>query len=397
METMKQYSKQVKRALLRVDFNVPVDNGAITDFTRIKSAIPTIKHLLNLDYNIIIMSHFGRPKGWDNTFSLRLMVDPLSKMLGIDVMFYSQHILNNETGKLPLERVVLLENIRFYKEETSDDYAFSKHLSQYGDIYVNDAFGVSHREHASVHGIKQFFKENKYKGILIDQELKELNKIKQHPAHPLTLVIGGSKVSSKIKVLEYFLGIADNIIIGGGMAFPFIKLLNGKIGKSLCKDAELLVALSFMKKAENTKTKIILPIDCVTSAEIKSQAKTLIVDIKEIPDNYMGLDIGPKSIELFTLVISKSKSILWNGPMGVFEINEFSEGTNSIARAITDELNQETYSLAGGGDTLAAISKIGINNKFSYLSTGGGAMLDFFQDHSLPGITKLKSLVDLPN
>tara|TARA_B110000444_G_scaffold88019_1_gene83198 strand:+ start:1146 stop:2339 length:1194 start_codon:yes stop_codon:yes gene_type:complete len=397
METMKQYSKQVKRALLRVDFNVPVDNGAITDFTRIKSAIPTIKHLLNLDYNIIIMSHFGRPKGWDNTFSLRLIVDPLSKMLGIDVMFYSQHILNNETGKLPLERVVLLENIRFYKEETSDDYAFSKHLSQYGDIYVNDAFGVSHREHASVHGIKQFFKENKYKGILIDQELKELNKIKQHPAHPLTLVIGGSKVSSKIKVLEYFLGIADNIIIGGGMAFPFIKLLNGKIGKSLCNDAELLVALSFMKKAENTKTKIILPIDCVISAEIKSQAKTLIVDIKEIPDNYMGLDIGPKSIELFTLVISKSKSILWNGPMGVFEINEFSEGTNSIARAITDELNQEIYSLAGGGDTLAAISKIGINNKFSYLSTGGGAMLDFFQDHSLPGITKLKSLVDLHN
>ena len=394
---MKQYSKQVKRALLRVDFNVPIDKGKITDFTRIKSTIPTINQLLNLNYNIIILSHFGRPKGWDNNLSLRLIVDPLSKMLGKDVMFYNEHILNNKTRELPLEEVILLENIRFYKEETSDDYTFSKHLSQYGDIYVNDAFGVSHREHASVHGIKQFFQDNKYKGILMDQELKELNKIKQHPPQPLTLVIGGSKVSSKIKLLEYFLGTADSIIIGGGMAFPFIKLLNGEIGKSLCKDSELLVAMSFIKKAEKTKTKIILPLDCVASAEIKSQAKTIIVDIKEIPDNYMGLDIGPKSIKLFTLVISQSKSILWNGPMGVFEINEFSEGTNSIARAITDELNKEIYSLAGGGDTLAAISKIGINNKFSYLSTGGGAMLEFFQGHSLPGITKLKSLVDLTN
>lgn len=394
---MKQYSKQVKRALLRVDFNVPIDKGKITDFTRIKSTIPTITHLLNLNYNIIIMSHFGRPKGWDNNFSLRLIVAPLSKMLGKDVVFYNEHILNNKTRELPLEEVILLENIRFYKEETTDDYNFSKHLSQYGDIYVNDAFGVSHREHASVHGVKQFFQDNKYKGILIDQELKELNKIKQHPSQPLTLIIGGSKVSSKINLLEYFLGTADNIIIGGGMAFPFIKLLNGEIGKSLCKDSELLVATSFMKKAKNTKTKIILPLDCVASTELKSQAKTLIVDIKEIPDNYMGLDIGPKSIALFTSVIYQSKSILWNGPMGVFEINDFSEGTNSIARAITDELNKETYSLAGGGDTLAAISKIGINNKFSYLSTGGGAMLEFFQDHSLPGITKLKSLVDLPN
>ena len=394
---MKQYSKQVKRALLRVDFNVPIDKGKITDFTRIKSTIPTINQLLNLNYNIIILSHFGRPKGWDNNLSLRLIVDPLSKMLGKDVMFYNEHILNNKTRELPLEEVILLENIRFYKEETSDDYTFSKHLSQYGDIYVNDAFGVSHREHASVHGIKQFFQDNKYKGILMDQELKELNKIKQHPPQPLTLVIGGSKVSSKIKLLEYFLGTADSIIIGGGMAFPFIKLLNGEIGKSLCKDSELLVAMSFIKKAEKTKTKIILPLDCVASAEIKSQAKTITVDIKEIPDNYMGLDIGPKSIALFSSVIFQSKSILWNGPMGVFEINEFSEGTNSIARAITDELNKEIYSLAGGGDTLAAISKIGINNKFSYLSTGGGAMLEFFQGHSLPGITKLKSLVDLTN
>jgi phosphoglycerate kinase len=394
---MKQYSKQVKRALLRVDFNVPIDKGKITDFTRIKSTIPTITYLLNLNYNIIIMSHFGRPKGWDNNFSLRLIVAPLSKMLGKDVAFYNEHILNNTIRELPLEEVILLENIRFYKEETTNDYTFSKHLSQYGDIYVNDAFGVSHREHASVHGVKQFFKDNKYKGILIEQELKALNKIKQYPPQPLTLIIGGSKVSSKINLLEYFLGTADNIIIGGGMAFPFIKLLNGEIGKSFCKDSELLVARSFMKKAEKTKTKIILPLDCIASAEIKSQGKTLIVDIKDIPDNYMGLDIGPKSIKLFTLVISQSKSILWNGPMGVFEINEFSEGTNSIARAITDELNKETYSLAGGGDTLAAISKIGINNKFSYLSTGGGAMLEFFQDHSLPGVTKLKSLVNLTN
>ena len=394
MGDKKIFPNSLRRALLRVDFNVPINKGEITDFTRIETALPTIRHLLNLKYNIVIITHLGRPNGWDPDLSLHILVAPLSKMLGREVFFYDSNILNSSTKELPLKEITLLENIRFYTQETSNDFEFSKNLAAYGDIYVNDAFGVSHRKHASVYGIRQFFK-SKYMGKLVDKELKELNKIKKNPQHPLTLVIGGSKVSSKIKLLDFFLDLADNIIIGGGMAFPFIKLSNGQIGKSLCKDSELELAKSFVKKTSYSGTKIILPVDCVSSTEISNNSDIVINDIRKIPSNYMGLDIGPKSIELFSSIIFQSKSILWNGPMGVFEIAKFSGGTDTVAKAIVKQINNESYCLAGGGDTLSAISNLSIGNKFSYLSTGGGAMLEFFQENDLPGVLKLQPLKDL--
>ena len=389
--------KRKRTALLRVDFNVPIYNNTISDTKRIRAAIPTIELLLRLQFKVVIVSHHGRPKMWNKENSLERIVEPLSRLLGQEVLFFKQSLLGSELEKthLPSAPIILLENIRFYKEELSNDLKFCEKLSKLGDIYINDAFGVSHRFHSSVSGIHNFFSNKKYRGLLIEKELNELSKIKTSPNQPFTVIVGGSKIASKIIMLSYFLGKADNIIVGGGMAFPFIKALGGKVGGSLCAENEVALASSFIAQSKHVKTNFILPDDAVVADSITNYQFVKTVDIRRIPSDYMGLDIGPKSIEKFGGIIDKSKSLLWNGPMGVFEQKDFSAGTFTIAQKIAERKSKELYSLAGGGDTLSAISTCGIQGGFSYLSTGGGAMLDFFKKTTLPGINSLKSISNL--
>jgi len=381
--------KALKRVLIRVDYNVPIYNGTISDLTRIKSTIPTINFFLDLGKQVILISHLGRPKVKAKEYSLQIIVDPLSKLLKKDVFFYQDWMLNpiNLNNKTD---VVLLENLRFYPEEINNDRLFAERLSRFGDIYVNDAFGVSHRNHASIFGILEFFK-HKYQGFLLEKEIKELNALKNSKKKPFTVVIGGSKIGSKIHILETFLNIADNILIGGGMSFPFVRKTGGQIGSSLCLDDELEIVADFLYKAKKTKTNIILPVDCVITDNIKSRSRISIKEIDSIPENYMGVDIGPKTIKLFEKYILDSKLIMWNGPMGIAEIEEFSNGTRKIANYIVKSTDLGAYSLIGGGDTVSDVARFGLKSKFSYVSTGGGAMLEFFKNNYLePTIDLIK-------
>jgi len=387
------FLKSINKVLIRVDFNVPIKNGNVLDFTRIKAALPTIKYFLKHNLKIVLISHLGRPVPRDESLSLKIIQPVLTKVLKKEVVFLKKIVADDErVNKLPNGTVILLENLRFYQEEGVNDLSFAEKLASYGDIFVNDAFGVAHRSHASTVGIKKFFVNKAYKGFLLNQELRELEKMKNNPKLPFTVIVGGGKIGSKIHMLKSFLNIADNILIGGGMAFPFIKQMGGKIGKSLCIKDELSVVDDFLTEIERSNTKLILPKDCITTTKISDDGEKNLMDIKKISEGHMGVDIGPETIELFKKTILGSNSIVWNGPMGVSEIDRFSLGTKQIAKTILAKTRLGAYSLIGGGDTISDITRFGFKNQFSYVSTGGGAMLDFFKNHPFTAVENLKNI-----
>ena len=395
------------KALVRVDFNVPLDaNFNITDDTRMSATIPTIKKILSDGGSVILISHFGRPKdGPTDKYSLKHLVKHLHELLndhpqpttddrGTNVFFADDCIGEQAAitaNMLKPGEVLLLENLRFYKEEEKGDAAFAEKLSKLGDVYVNDAFGTAHRAHASTAVIAQFFSpENRMFGLLMNSEVSSAEKVLHHSEKPFTAIIGGAKVSDKILIIENLLEIATDIIIGGGMAYTFIKARGGKIGNSLCENDRLDVALDILAKATEKGVSIHLPENSVCADKFAADADTQVTMSDAIPDGWMGLDIGPKAVGVFSEVIRNSKTILWNGPMGVFEMEKFQNGTKSIALAVAEATANGAFSLVGGGDSVAAVNQFNLADKVSYVSTGGGAMLEYFEGKVLPGIAAIK-------
>ena len=394
MKTVDSYNFKGKRALIRVDFNVPLnDKFEITDDNRLKAAMPTIKKILADGGSVVLMSHLGRPKeGPEDKFSLRHVVPYLSDKLGIDVQFASDCIGAEaiaKSGALKAGEVLVLENLRFYKEETKGDVEFARKLSVHGDVWVNDAFGTAHRAHASTAVIAQFFKD-KVCGYVIEAELVNAEKVLKSGERPLTAIMGGAKIGDKILIIENLMEKVDNLIIGGGMAYTFFKAQGGNIGQSLCQEENLDLALSLLKKAKDLGVNLLMPEDTVTADAFDNEANTKIADIMNIDDDYQGLDIGPKTIESFKEVIVKSKTILWNGPMGVFEFPNFAVGTNAIAAAVVEATENGAFSLIGGGDSAAAVNILGYGDQVSYISTGGGALLEYMEGKVLPGVAALE-------
>ncbi len=382
-----------KKIIMRVDFNVPLDKEFnVTDETRIYSAVPSIKKILGDGGSVVLMSHLGRPKdGPENKFSLKHIISSLQKYLeGITILFTDDCISESAfktSGDLKPNQVLLLENLRFYKEEEKGDVEFAKKLSQHGDIYINDAFGTAHREHASTATIAQFFDTNhKGFGYLISAEVENATKLLNGAEKPVTAIVGGAKVSDKILLLEKLIDNMDHILIGGGMAYTFLAAKGGKIGNSLFEPDFVDVALKVLEKAKANNTIIYLPEDSVIADKFSADAESKTVNSDQIPDGWMGLDIGPKAIEVYCGVIKNSKTILWNGPMGVFEFEKFSNGTFSVAKAVADSTRKGAFSLIGGGDSVSAIHKSGLSDQVSYISTGGGAILEFLEGKELPGI-----------
>ena len=395
MITIDSFSFKGKRALIRVDFNVPLNaQYEIKDDTRIRAAIPTIKKVLADGGSVILMSHMGRPKGApEEKYSLKHIVDHLSKALSTNVIFVGDCIGENSVhaaNTLKPGEVLLLENLRFYKEEEKGNEEFAEKLSKLGDIYVNDAFGTAHRAHASTAVIAKFFPGNKCFGYVMSNELENINKVLKGAEKPFTAIMGGAKVSDKILILEEMLNIADRIIIGGGMSFTFIKALGGNIGKSLCEEDRLETALQILKDAKTKGVEIYLPVDSIVADNFSNDANIKTVDVKNIPDGWMGLDIGPATEKIYAEAISTSKTILWNGPMGVFEMSNYESGTKTMAHAIADATSKGSYSLIGGGDSVAAINKYHLADKVSYVSTGGGALLEYIESGTLPGIVAVE-------
>jgi phosphoglycerate kinase len=402
MSTFSSHNFKNERALIRVDFNVPVKNGEITDDTRIRAALPTINKVLADGGSVVLMSHWGRPlrdieKKPNLTladFSLKPVVAHLSELLGKDVLFSDDCISADAAEKaanLQPGQVLLLENLRYYKEEEKGDKAFAEKLSKLGDIYVNDAFGTAHRAHASTAIIAQFFAPDKRMfGLLMESEVLAAEKVMHSSQKPFTAIIGGAKVSDKIMIIENLLDRATDIIIGGGMAYTFFKAEGGQIGNSLCEDDRMDMALDLMKKAAEKGVYIHLPADSIIADKFAADANTSSALSNEIPVGWMGLDISNMAIEQFKKVISCSKTILWNGPMGVFEMDKFQHGTKAIALAVAEATKNGAYSLVGGGDSVAAVNKFHLADKVSYVSTGGGAMLEYFEGKELPGIAAIK-------
>jgi len=390
MKTLNDFNFNHKKALIRVDFNVPLDdNFKVTDATRIEAAKPTIDKILADGGSVILMSHLGRPKGKESKYSLQHILDKTSEVLGKKVKFAEDCIgpVAEEAAKnLQPGEILLLENLRFYSEEEAGDIDFSKKLASLGDIYVNDAFGTAHRAHASTTIIAQFFPNDKCFGTLLAKEIESLNKVLKNSEKPVTAVLGGSKVSSKITVIENILDKVDHMIIGGGMTFTFIKALGGKIGDSICEDDKLDLALEILEKAKEKNVEIHLPVDVIAANAFSNDAETQVVNVNEIPDGWQGLDAGPESLERFKKVILESKTILWNGPLGVFEMEKFANGTISLGEFIAEATQKGAFSLVGGGDSVAAVKQFGLEPKMSYVSTGGGAMLEMLEGKSLPGI-----------
>ena len=395
MKTLNDINFNTKKALIRVDFNVPLDeNFNVTDATRIEAAKPTIDHILAHGGSVILMSHLGRPKGIQDEFSLRHIVDKVSEVLQVPVTFASDcigQVAKNAAAHLKQGQVLLLENLRFYKEEEAGDVSFAKQLASLGDIYVNDAFGTAHRAHASTTIIAQFFPSTKCFGALLAKEIESLNKVLKNSEKPVTAVLGGSKVSSKITVIENILDKIDHMIIGGGMTFTFIKALGGQIGNSLCEDDKLDLALEILAKAKAKNVQIHLPVDVVAANAFANDAQTQVVNVNAIPDGWQGLDAGPKSLEAIKEVILQSKTILWNGPLGVFEMDSFANGTIKLGEFIAEATLNGAFSLVGGGDSVAAVKQFGFEPKMSYVSTGGGAMLEMLEGKDLPGIAAILS------
>ena len=395
MKTLDTFNFKNQKALIRVDFNVPLNaDFKVTDNSRIVGAKPSILKVLRDGGAAILMSHLGRPKGVEAKFSLEHIVTEVSKVLGVEVLFVSDCIgskVENAVANLKPGQVLLLENLRFYSEEVAGDVTFAENLSKWGDIYVNDAFGTAHRAHASTAIIAQFFPNTKCFGYLLEKEIVSIKKVLEDSQKPVTAILGGAKVSSKIGIIKNILDKVDHIIIGGGMTFTFIKALGGKIGNSLCEDDKLDLALEILEEAKVKGVKIHLPIDTLIADDFNNDAKTDVVPVSQIPEGWMGLDAGPKTNVGFSYIIAQSKTILWNGPVGVFEMPNFAKGTIELGNAIADATVDGAFSLVGGGDSVAAVKQFGFANKVSYVSTGGGAMLEMLEGKTLPGIAAINA------
>ena len=393
MKTLNDFNFNNKKAIIRVDFNVPLDeNFKLTDATRIEAAKPTIDKILKDGGSVILMSHLGRPKGIEANYSLQHIVSKTEEILGQKVYFASDCIGETaETAAKNLQpgEILLLENLRFYPEEEKGDVAFSKKLAALGDIYVNDAFGTAHRAHASTTIIAQFFQGAKCFGYLLAKEIESIEKVLKNSEKPVVAILGGSKVSSKITVIENILDKVNHMIIGGGMTFTFVKALGGKIGNSICEDDKLDLAIEILKQAKAKGVQIHIPVDVVAADSFSNNANTQIVDVNQIPDGWQGLDAGPKSLAIFRRIILDSKTILWNGPLGVFEMDNFSKGTIALGEYIAESTANGAFSLVGGGDSVAAVKQFGLEPKMSYVSTGGGAMLEMLEGRTLPGIAAI--------
>ncbi|MFB6457441.1 phosphoglycerate kinase [Chitinophaga sp. Hz27] len=396
MSKFSEHNFNGQKALVRVDFNVPLnDKFEITDDTRMRAAVPTIKKILKDGGAVILMSHLGRPKdGPTDKYSLRHLVYHLISLLdGVTVKFASDcvgPVAEKEAADLQMGEVLLLENLRFHKAEEKGDASFAEQLAKLGNVYVNDAFGTAHRAHASTAVIAQFFApENRMFGYLMEAEVSSAEKVLNNAAAPFTAILGGAKVSDKILIIETLMDRANNIIIGGGMAYTFLKAQGKEIGNSLVENDKLDLALELLDKAKVKNVKLVLPVDSVAADKFAADAATQIVSNDNIPAGWMGLDIGPESVKLFSEVIKQSKTILWNGPMGVFEMTAFQNGTKGVADAIVTATANGAFSLVGGGDSVAAVNQFGLAEKVSYVSTGGGAMLEFFEGKILPGIAAI--------
>ncbi len=393
MKTIDAYNFKDKKALIRVDFNVPLnDQLEVTDPTRIEAAKPTIIKILEDGGSCILMSHLGRPKDRENEFSLKHIVETASGILGVEVKFVEDCIgpkVAAAVGSLEPGQILILENLRFHAEEEKGDVAFAKELAQWGNIYVNDAFGTAHRAHASTAVIAQFFKDRKCFGYLLASEIINVNKVLSDSQSPVTAIIGGAKVSSKITIIENILDKVDHLIIGGGMAFTFVKAQGGTIGTSLVEDDKQELALDILAMAKEKGVEVHLPVDTIIADSFSNEAKSEIADIYKIPEGWMGLDAGPKTRALFTEVILKSKTILFNGPVGVFEMPNFANGTIEVCKAISEATKNGAFSLVGGGDSVSAVKQFNFGDKVSYVSTGGGAMLEMLEGKTLPGIAAI--------
>ena len=393
MKTIHNIDFNSKKALIRVDFNVPLDKEFnVTDTTRIEAAKPTIIKILEDGGSCVLMSHLGRPKGVQLEFSLKHIIPSIEKIIGVEVKFVKNCIgeeAEKAVANLEDGQILLLENLRFHEEEKKGDLLFSEQLSKLGDIYVNDAFGTAHRAHASTSIIASFFEENKCFGNLLAKEIESIDKVMTTGEKPVTAILGGAKVSSKITIIENILDKVDHVIIGGGMTFTFIKALGGSIGNSLVEDDYLDLAKKIIEKAKIKGVEIHLPIDALIADNFSNDANTQFVDTTKIPDGWMGLDVGPKTSEKFAEVLANSKTILWNGPLGVFELETFSKGTVALGNAIVSATENGAFSLVGGGDSVAAAKQFNLSEKMSYVSTGGGAMLESLEGKTLPGIAAI--------
>jgi phosphoglycerate kinase len=393
MKNITDFNFEGKRALIRVDFNVPLnDNFEITDDTRIRAAVPTINYILNHSGSVVLMSHLGRPKGGPDTKnSLKPLVKHLSDVFNIQVLFGTDCIgdeAKEQSANLKPGQILLLENLRFYNEETEGDVDFAKSLADHGDIYINDAFGTAHRAHASTSIIAQFF-DQKGCGYVMQAELDNAQKVLDKSEKPYTAIMGGAKISDKIMIIERLLDKVDNLIIGGGMSYTFFKAMGGSIGNSLVEADKLDLAIQLIKKAKTLGVNLMLPIDSVVADAFSNDANTAISMNNTISDGWMGLDIGPQAAEVFARTIKESKTILWNGPMGVFEMSNFANGTKVVAEAIVEATKGGAFSLIGGGDSAAAVNSMGHGDDVSYVSTGGGALLEYMEGRELPGVVAL--------
>ena len=393
MKTIQNLNFKNKKALIRVDFNVPLNERfELTDSTRIVSAKPTIIKVLKDGGSCILMSHLGRPKSQEPAFSLRHIVSTLETVLGVEVLFSSNCIGEDAQAacdNLKPGQVLLLENLRYHSEETNGDLGFAEALSKLGDFYINDAFGTAHRAHASTTIIAQFFPENKCFGSLLAQEIESIDKVMQTGEKPVLAILGGAKVSSKITIIDNILDKVDHLIIGGGMTFTFVKAQGGKVGDSICEDDKMELALQILERAKEKNVQVHIPVDVLAADDFSNQANTQVVDVRAIPDNWQGLDCGPKSKAIFHDVVQQCKTILWNGPLGVFEMETFSTGTIALGDSIAEATKNGAFSLVGGGDSVSAVKQFGFENKVSYVSTGGGAMLESLEGKTLPGIAAI--------
>lgn len=393
MKTLQDFNFSGQKAIIRVDFNVPLDSDFnVLDANRIEGAKPTVDKILADGGAVILMSHLGRPQGVESKYSLVHIVSKVSEVLGVPVKFAADcigSIAEEAVANLKSGEVLLLENLRFYKEEEAGDIEFSKKLASLGDIYVNDAFGTAHRAHASTTIMAQFFENKKCFGTLLAKEIDSLNRVLKNSEKPVTAVLGGSKVSSKITVIENILDKVDHMIIGGGMTFTFIKALGGSVGNSICEDDKLELALDILRQAKEKNVQIHLPVDVVAANAFANDAETKISAVNQIEAGWQGLDAGPQSLENFKQIIMASKTILWNGPLGVFEMESFSNGTITLGNYIAEATAQGAFSLVGGGDSVSAVKQFGLESKMSYVSTGGGAMLEMLEGRTLPGIAAI--------
>ena len=390
MNTLKNFNFKNKKAIIRVDFNVPLNQEfQVTDATRIQAAKSTITAILAQGGSCVLMSHLGRPNGFQEALSLQHIVSSVEEVLGCNVKFVEDCVgakAEEAVANLAAGEVLLLENLRFYEEEKKGDVAFAEKLSKLGDIYVNDAFGTAHRAHASTTIIAQFFEQNKCFGNLLAREIESIDKVLNNSEKPVLAILGGAKVSSKITVIENILDKVDHLIIGGGMSFTFVKALGGKIGNSICEDDKMELALEILKQAKAKGVEVHIPVDVVAADDFSNDANTQILDINEIPDGWEGVDAGPKSRANFDAVVNTCKTILWNGPLGVFEMEAFAGGTIALGHSIDKATKNGAFSLVGGGDSVAAVKQFGFAEKVSYVSTGGGAMLEMLEGKTLPGI-----------